>query len=634
DVQANTGQSFIPSSLQSVKALPKLVAYLKECCPPVLMSATHYINEIALLAKRLALVPTRIVVTEHTFLSQEVKLTEQVSSRLVPLTVKALYGLADEVIAVSHGVAQDLESFMLNHRKPIQVIYNSVVTPAMYDQAQQPIDHPWFHTKDQPVVIGGGRFVRQKDFATLLRAFAQLRDRQPAHLVLLGDGREREALQQLAIALGIEADVWFPGFVDNPYPFLAQADVFALSSAWEGLPTVLIEALALGVAIVSTDCPSGPAEILRQGEYGHLVPVGDAPALATAMAAVLAGDRRPAPRAWVQQFTPAVVIQKYIDATGLQVPPAIAPQPTSIPERMAGLVSVVIPAYNAADLIGEALATVQQQTYPHWEVIVVEDGTQDGTEAIVQRFAQGVGGDRVRYVRHEVNQGLSATRNTGISHASGEYIALLDHDDTWQPQHLEQLVAMLKQRSVDVAFAAANFFDYCTHAPLGFHGPQPSEWADFPNSLMNRNYIPASGVVMRHHVPHQVGGFDPTLKRVEDLDYWLRCAEAGLSFAYLPEVTNGYRQRNPRAMTSNKADILEWHARVLRKHFQLTAVSRTVLNRVLARYHLGVARRSLKSNPSKAYEFLYWSFRISPIGSLAALRWFLSEKLGQEERYA
>jgi len=317
DIQDNSSLRFIPSSLQSVQALPKLAAYLREYHPPVLMSATHYINEIALLAKKFALVSTRVIVTEHTFLSQETKFVEQLSSRMVPFTVKALYSLADEIVAVSHGVAQDLANFMLIKSKPIRVIYNSVVTPEIYELAQHEVDHPWFREKNQAIIIGSGRFVKQKDFSTLLRAFSKLRKSCPARLVLLGDGRERKALEELAIALNIADDLWMPGFVSNPYAFVAKADLFVLSSAWEGLPTALIEALALKIPIVSTDCPSGPSEILRKGEYGCLVPVGNVDAMAVAMANVLVSDRRLAPESWILQFTPEVVIEKYIQAAGL-----------------------------------------------------------------------------------------------------------------------------------------------------------------------------------------------------------------------------------------------------------------------------------------------------------------------------
>jgi teichuronic acid biosynthesis glycosyltransferase TuaG len=298
------------------------------------------------------------------------------------------------------------------------------------------------------------------------------------------------------------------------------------------------------------------------------------------------------------------------------------------------LVSIIIPAHNAAELIHEALQSVRQQTYPHWQVIVVEDGTQDGTEAIVQTFAQGVGVGKVHYIRHAINQGVSAARNTALAAATGQYIALLDHDDIWKPEHLEKLVTRLEQTGADFAYAPAEFFVSLTDEGMGIHGPQAAEWSEFPHSLFNRSYIPVSAVVMRKTALARVGGFDTQLKKVEDLDYWLRCVEAGMHFEYVAEATNGYRQRNPKAMTADKSSILEWHARVLRKHRNLAAVSKAVRDRVLARYHLGVARRSLKTEPAKAWEFLYWSIRITPLGSLAAIRWFVMEALGQQTRYA
>lgn len=242
---------------------------------------------------------------------------EQVSSRMVPLTVKMLYPIADEIVAVSHGVAQDLSNFMLVQRKPIHVIYNSGVTPEIFELAKQEIDHPWFQEKNQAILVGAGRFVKQKDFPSLLKAFSKLRKNHSARLVLLGDGREQKVLEALVCSLGIEDDVWMPGFVSNPYAFLSRSDVFILSSAWEGLPTVLVEALALKIPVVSTNCPSGPAEILLDGDYGQLVSIGDVEAMASAAASVLAGNRRTPAESWLQQFTPEVAIHKYLAVAGI-----------------------------------------------------------------------------------------------------------------------------------------------------------------------------------------------------------------------------------------------------------------------------------------------------------------------------
>ena len=252
---------------------------------------------------------------------------------------------------------------------------------------------------------------------------------------------------------------------------------------------------------------------------------------------------------------------------------------------VSNLVSVIIPAYNAADFISKALESVQGQTYTAWEIIVVEDGTQDGTEDIVKRI-EGISSDcQVRCIRHLINKGASAARNTGITESKGEYIALLDHDDTWKPCHLESLIRLMDETSSDLVFSPTEFFHYSSHKLMGFHGPNEQEWANFPSSLLSRNYVPASGILMRRDTFNGVGEFDTNIRGVEDLDYWLRCLQFGNKFGYFPEVTNGYRQQSPEAITSDKIKILELHALLLRKHSKLTFVSKSLRNLLLARYH-------------------------------------------------
>ncbi|MGE0681501.1 MAG: glycosyltransferase [Candidatus Binatia bacterium] len=150
-----------------------------------------------------------------------------------------------------------------------------------------PFVHPWFTPSSPPVILSVGRLAKQKDFPTLLRAFARVRATRRARLMILGEGRKRKHLECLIKTLGIADDVALPGFVLNPFPYMARAAVFVLSSAWEGLPGALVEAMACGCPVVSTNCPSGPAEILDEGTYGPLVPVGDETALARAILTVL-----------------------------------------------------------------------------------------------------------------------------------------------------------------------------------------------------------------------------------------------------------------------------------------------------------------------------------------------------------
>jgi glycosyltransferase involved in cell wall biosynthesis len=179
-------------------------------------------------------------------------------------------------------------------RERITAIHNPVLSLALRERGADPIDDPWLAPDGPPVILGVGRLVEQKDFPTLVRAFARLRARRSARLLILGEGPERAALERLVAELGVAADVRLRGRVPGAPAFMARAAVFVLSSAWEGFGRVLVEALAMGCPVVSTDCPSGPREILENGLYGPLVPVGDDAALAAAIESVL---ERPPERA-------------------------------------------------------------------------------------------------------------------------------------------------------------------------------------------------------------------------------------------------------------------------------------------------------------------------------------------------
>jgi glycosyltransferase involved in cell wall biosynthesis len=273
-----------------IRYVPGLARYLREARPPVLLSAMTYTNLQALWARRLAGAPTRVVVSERNTLSA--RIAEPARSRVarwraVPALVRRLYREADAIVAVSDGVADDLARVAALPRERIVTVYNPVVGPGLTEQAAAPLAHPWFDG-DHAVVLAVGRLEPAKDFTTLLHAFALLRRRRAAKLVILGEGRQRAALTELAATLGIGSDVDLAGWTDNPFAYMARADLFVLSSRFEGLPGVLIQALACGCPTVATDCPSGPREILEGGRFGPLVPVGDPDALAGAMADVLA----------------------------------------------------------------------------------------------------------------------------------------------------------------------------------------------------------------------------------------------------------------------------------------------------------------------------------------------------------
>ena len=278
---------------KAFRYLPAIAGHLRQSGTPLLVSALPKSNINAVLAKRLGGVNARVVVGAHIHLSaQESACANQAKSRVRALRplMRRCYEQADAVVAVSQGVARDTVRYLGLPDKGIETIYNPVAMREIIALSEEPLDHAWFERSEVPVVLGIGRFVPQKDFPLLLRAFAELRKRRPLRLVLLGGDpasseqvHHRAELQQLAQELGVAEDVDMPGYKENPYPYLRRAAVFALSSCFEGFGNVLVEALFCGCPVVSTDCPSGPAEILGDGEFGRLVPVGDSQAMSDAL---------------------------------------------------------------------------------------------------------------------------------------------------------------------------------------------------------------------------------------------------------------------------------------------------------------------------------------------------------------
>ena len=200
---------------------------------------------------------------------------------------------AERIVAVSTGVAEDLVRQVSRIAGRVRVVPNPVHHEDIAAMAVTAPDHPWFDDPDVPVILSAGRLVGQKDFATPIRAFAEVVKSRPARLAILGEGRERDALAALVRELGIGHAVGLPGFVVNPFAWMARARVFAVSSIDEGLSMVLIEAMACGTAVVSTDCPHGPREVLEDGKWEPLVPVGDPGALAAAILETLSDPLPP-----------------------------------------------------------------------------------------------------------------------------------------------------------------------------------------------------------------------------------------------------------------------------------------------------------------------------------------------------
>ena len=303
-------------------SLPSLVRYLRRERPLAMLSALSHANIIAIVARMLAGVHVRLVVSERSNLSMSSSRPQNLRGRAVLPLVRWIYRKADGVVAVSRGVADDLARTIDLPRGLISVVYNPVVTSELIEKSKMPLEHPWLGEGKSPVILGVGRLTQQKDFATLIRAFAQVRTIRECRLVILGEGELRTELEQLVASLGVQDSVQLPGFADNPFAWMSRVRLFVLSSRWEGLPNVLIQAMACGTAVVSTDCPSGPDEILEGGKWGRLVPVGDVEALAEAMTALLEAPRDQLPDVHQRagDFAQGLAVDGYLQVLGLLPP--------------------------------------------------------------------------------------------------------------------------------------------------------------------------------------------------------------------------------------------------------------------------------------------------------------------------
>jgi glycosyltransferase involved in cell wall biosynthesis len=299
------------------KSTLKLKNYLKKNSPDILISGIDYVNVIALLARKLSGVKTKIFVTEHNTLSQIMKNNKSIKTSILVNAMKIFYKEADKIIAVSHGVATDLSDILGLKKDAIQVIYNPVINENIIKKSYEEVSHNWLNNTDSQsqVLLAIGRLTQQKDFLTLIEAFNLLKDDNNAKLIILGEGEMRNTLQSKIDSLNLTDRIVLQGFSDNPYAFMRKIDLFVLSSKWEGLPTVLIEALACGAQVVSTDCKSGPREILNNGQFGSLVPVGDIEGLATEIQKKLQRVDSPSENSelkdWLQQFESTEVMRKY-----------------------------------------------------------------------------------------------------------------------------------------------------------------------------------------------------------------------------------------------------------------------------------------------------------------------------------
>ncbi len=303
------------SAFRTVKFL---VDYIRTNKPLVILPQMEKPSLLALLAGAITGYKN-IVPCVHTDLTTYARLEHRTRRTLLKYLVAVFYRLAIRVVAVSSGTAHSISSLIGRQSPPVDVVFNGFDVEAMRQKAHEDPGIPWLQEKTAPVVISCGRMVEQKGYDTLLRAFAILRQTIMARLIILGDGPLRTSLEELAQNLKITQDVVMPGYHPNPVACFKHSDVFVLTSKVEGLSNVLIEALIANVPIVSTDCPTGPREVLKNGRFGGLVPVGDAGALAEALCTVLRATQTETPvdpeyNVHIRNFSVETMVDGYIRA--------------------------------------------------------------------------------------------------------------------------------------------------------------------------------------------------------------------------------------------------------------------------------------------------------------------------------
>lgn len=290
-LQMPEGASTVPLNKATVReAVWPLARVLEHVRPDIIYSGKTHVNVVVALARRKAGVTSRHVASERVHLSTQIAHLDtgaKLKAWLIVLTARWAYRWVDRVVFVSRDALADGRRLLRLSPQKSCAIHNPIVNDALVAAARETVDHPWFAADQRPVVLAAGRLSPQKGFDQLLRAFHTVAGQTTARLAILGEGPERERLEALAKTLKIQDRVDLVGFRANPYKYMAQADVFVLSSLWEGLPTVLVEAMACGAPVVATDCPSGPREIITNESEGILVPPADPADLAHAILMVL-----------------------------------------------------------------------------------------------------------------------------------------------------------------------------------------------------------------------------------------------------------------------------------------------------------------------------------------------------------
>ncbi len=297
-----------------IDVIRALRRYFVESPPRVFLSQLEKPSLVAIVAARLA--GYRYVVPcVHIDLLSYMRHGHRLRRMMLIGLVALLYRFVPRIVAVSNGAAESIRRLLRPTYPPVVVVYNGFDFNALNGESATSVEAEWLCNKTSPVIIACGRLVPQKAYDVLLRAFARVRQTVAARLIILGEGPLRMELEAQAAQLGVTDALLMPGFVAKPAAWFAKSDLFVLSSHNEGLSNVLIEALAIGMPIVSTDCPSGPREVLADGRFGRLVAVNDTASLAQS---IIVGLNAPAVQPvaerilHLEKFSAAGMVNNYL----------------------------------------------------------------------------------------------------------------------------------------------------------------------------------------------------------------------------------------------------------------------------------------------------------------------------------
>jgi glycosyltransferase involved in cell wall biosynthesis len=310
------------TAVNTPKSLLRLRTLLKRVQPAAIFSHSITTSRMLTRARALGVISAPLIPVLHNNVGRSHQSRKSLSDRIIRRELEWLYSKASRIVAVSKGIADEAREFFRIPQEKLETIYNPIDLPKIAAMAERdPNDHfvEAFKRLKRPIILSVGRLSEQKNHSLLLEAYARLPTSLRGSLLVLGEGDRREALEATTRALGISKEVFMPGFVPNPWWYMKHSELYVMSSNWEGYPMVLLEALACGAPVVATDCEHGPSEIIRGEAFGTLVPVGNAQALATAIAERLACGKPQAKaevREFLSNYLPGLVAQRYFEAVG------------------------------------------------------------------------------------------------------------------------------------------------------------------------------------------------------------------------------------------------------------------------------------------------------------------------------